>query len=382
MGIFPALVIPLTQVLGLQVADVVALSFLQFFLFGITSLGWGALGDRIGGLPLLKIMFAGCGFSTIACAWTLESPEYIYYSLGAVGLFTGAYHPVGMGLISRTATRVNQSMGYVAAFGGIGMALAPLLTGIICWVVGPGAAFIFAALLSLIGLILTWGLSSEGPSKPEKATESLVSVNPAGLATFLFATVFAGIIATGSALVFPSFLELGAEGFHRQFTNMFSVNLPSNPFFLSIVSVIQLIGVTGQLTGGLIGEKYGPKISYVLCHCVCLVVAFLMSLVSGFSLIILSAFYFFFLLGNQSMENTILAGIVPRRFQHSIFGVKYVLYFGVGSVAVKLMSHIQSEWGVQASFAGLGIISVILVSILAVFLIVDKKSPCKPIFKA
>ncbi len=72
------------------------------------------------------------------------------------------------------------------------------------------------------------------------------------------------------------------------------------------------------------------------------------------------------------MENTILASIVPRHLQHSAFGIKYILYFGVGSVSVKLMSWMQSVWGMGSSFVGLGIISILLVLTLIAFLVYQK----------
>ena len=376
MGIFPALVIPLTDVLKLSVADVVALSFLQFLFFGVTSLGWGALGDRVGGVPLLKVMFAGCSFSTMLCAWVLDSSVYLYYALGSVGIFTGIYHPIGMGLISRSAVKLNLAMGYVAAFGGIGMALAPFLTGVICWILGPRYPFIFAAILSATGLILCRGLHNKDEHTESASKNSLRDINPAPLITLLISMILAGMVATGSTVVFPAFLELGAKDFQSYFRDIFP-QLPSNAFFMTIVSIIQLIGVGGQLTGGIMGQKYGPKISYVICHVICMFLSFFMSAVTGYHLIILSCVYFFFLLGNQSMENSILAGTVPKSFQHSIFGFKYILYFGVGSLSVKFMSWIQSTYGVHYSFAGLGIISGLLVISLLVFCFTDRKTVAK-----
>lgn len=371
MGIFPALVIPLTDALKLSVADVLALSFLQFLFFGVTSVAWGALGDRVGGVPLLKVMFAGCSLSTIACAWFLGSSSHLYYALGSVGIFTGIYHPIGMGLISRSAPKLNLAMGYVAAFGGLGMALAPFITGVICWTMGPGYPFIFAAILSATGLILCRGLQDQGEHPTVASKHSPNGIKYMPLITLLVSMVLAGMVATGSTVVFPAFLELGAKDFQSYFLGIFP-HLPSNAFFMSIVSVIQLIGVVGQLSGGIIGQKYGPKISYVTCHAVCMFLSFLMSAVSGYQLIMLSSVYFFFLLGNQSMENAILAGTVPKRFQHSIFGLKYILYFGVGSFSVKFMSWVQSTYGIHYSFAGLGIISGLLVISLLLFCLVDR----------
>jgi MFS family permease len=50
MLIFPALVLPLMQRYGMDLAAVLALSFWMYLLFGITALPWGLLSDRIGAL--------------------------------------------------------------------------------------------------------------------------------------------------------------------------------------------------------------------------------------------------------------------------------------------------------------------------------------------
>ena len=44
--------------------------------------------------------------------------------------------------------------------------------------------------------------------------------------------------------------------------------------------------------------------------------------------------YFFFLLGMQPMENTLVARLSPPAFKHSAYGAKFVLTFGIGSLAV------------------------------------------------
>ena len=331
MGLFPALVLPLAEIMHLPVPQIVELSFLQYLLFGLSALAWGVLGDRLGGIPVMKLMFFGCGISGCACAWQLDSPGALSICLGALGLFAGIYHPIGMGLISRSMIRVNLAMGYVAAFGGLGMAAAPFVTGVINWSLGARSAFLFASGLSFLGLALTYLLN---PKENILSSERIGSLSPkisVSFIIFLAAMVFAGIIATGSSLIFPAYFELRSTQLISAVSEFFHVNFSSNLFSTMITSTIYLIGVVGQLTGGLVGERFGARGSYVFFHFVCLVVSFVMSMTYGVPLIFVASLYFFFLLGNQSMENTILASIVPKHLQHSAFGLKYhtVLRSGV-----------------------------------------------------
>ncbi|MGD8470741.1 MAG: hypothetical protein PVJ82_05075, partial [Desulfobacteraceae bacterium] len=60
--------------------------------------------------------------------------------------------------------------------------------------------------------------------------------------------------------------------------------------------------------------------------------------------------FFFFLLGMQPIENTLIARFAPKRFHHSAFGAKFVLTFGVGALAVKMVAAIESAYDVKTIF--------------------------------
>ncbi len=122
--VFPALVLPLAGILKMDLAQVLQLSFLQFLLFGVSALPWGIAADRWGGRPLMILMFLGAGMSGFAAAFWIEDPVRLSLSLGALGLFSGIYHPIGMGLISKGVKRLNVAMGYNAMFGGLGLVVA------------------------------------------------------------------------------------------------------------------------------------------------------------------------------------------------------------------------------------------------------------------
>ena len=68
MLVFPAVVLPLTEVLGMQMTGVLAMSFWMYLLFGLTALPWGLAADRWGAGPLMGIFYAGAGLAGIATA--------------------------------------------------------------------------------------------------------------------------------------------------------------------------------------------------------------------------------------------------------------------------------------------------------------------------
>ncbi len=127
MLVFPAIVLPLTVYLQVDMATVLGLSFWMYLLFGCTALPWGMIADRwsAGPLMLMRIYYAGAGISAFTAALCLNRPFALTIALAAIGLFSGIYHPIGLGIISKEIKRVSVGMGYNGMFGNLGLASAP-----------------------------------------------------------------------------------------------------------------------------------------------------------------------------------------------------------------------------------------------------------------
>jgi len=361
MLVFPAVVLPLAANLHLGMAQVLGLSFWMYLLFGLTALPWGLAADRWGGKPLMFLMFGGSGLSGLAAAYFTESPAALACALGGLGLFSGIYHPIGLGLISKGVERLSVAMGYNAVFGGLGLALAPLVAGILNWLSGPKAAFLFLGLLNLAGLILmVWlPLEDSGPTK-----EIVAKDNNGMLGAFLIllvAMMLGGIAYRGSTLILPAYIELESGGLFDALSNFWGNPLPTNLLATGITSIIFVVGMVGQYVGGHVGERFEPRFVYLGFHTICVPAALLLAFAQNLELIGLALVYFFFLLGMQPAENTLVARLTPRRLHHSAFGMKFILTFGVGAFAVKMVQWIDSRQGIEAVFLALGAVSFVLV---------------------
>ena len=149
--------------------------------------------------------------------------------------------------------------------------------------------------------------------------------------------------------------------------------LSSNLVATTVTSFVFLVGTVGQYIGGRVAERFEPKYCYLLFHAVTVPAAFLMAIAWDLPLVFLALVYFFFLLGMQPIENTLVARFTPKRLHHSAFGTKFVLTFGVGSLAVKMAGAIKMTWGIEAVFPALGMVSVFLVGVI--LLLIKKTSP-------
>jgi len=367
MLVFPSLVLPLTGVLDMSMPQVLDLSFWQFLLFGVTALPWGIVADRLGGRPLMILMFLGVGMSGLTAGWWIASPVGLAVSLAGIGLFSGIYHPIGMGLISKSMSNISMAMGYNAMCGGLGLVAAPLATGFINWMWGPGAAFLVLGGLNLAGVGLM-AFCPIGEVAPHRQKDTQTNGGLGAFMILLVAMMLAGVAYTGSSVILTAYLELRSPGVLESVSSLLGKGISGNLLATVTTSFVYIIGATGQYMGGRLGQRYDTTYLYLTFHLVCLPAAFAIALAHNMALVAFASVYFFFLLGSQPPENTLVARLTPRRLHHSAYGLKFVLTFGVGALAVRAMSWIDATWGLSATFVFLGLVSVGLISSIFVLI--------------
>lgn len=371
MLFFPALVLPLTQHLQMGMPQVLGLSFWMYLLFGLTALPWGLASDRLGSKPMLVLFFGGAGLSGLAASFWLESPAAFSLALAGLGLFSGIYHPAGLGLISKGVSRVSMGMGINGMFGNLGLALGPLSAGLLNWLWGPAAAYLGLGLLNLAGAVLLLLLPVQEPGDGQ-AGQGESQGHLKAFLILLVAMMLGGLAYRGATVVLPAYLELKTpqltDALGQAAAAVFPQGASANLVATAITSAIFLLGIGAQYLGGRAGERYDPRWGYFVCHGLALPAALLMALASELGLVLAAMFYLFFLLGMQPLENTLVARLSPVSFRHSAYGAKFVLTFGIGAVAVELAGWAQGIWGLESVFVGLGLVSACLVATIVLLI--------------
>jgi hypothetical protein len=364
MLVFPAVVLPLAARLKMDMAYVLDLSFWMYCLFGITALPWGMIADRWGSKSLFLIYYLGAGLSGLAAAAWIDHPLRFSLALAMIGLFSGIYHPIGLGMISKEIKRINLGMAYNGMFGNLGLASAPLLTGVLNWLWGPSAAYICLGVLNLLGV----GLILVLPSMEDHSSGSKSSGNGNGLlAAFLIllvAMMLGGVVYRGATVILPAYFELKNQVIFQWLSSVAGGALSKNLVATAFVSFIYIAGMLGQYTGGQVAERFDLRICYFTFHAITIPAAIFMAFAVDLPLVFLALIYFFFLLGMQPIENTLMAKFTPKKFHHSAFGSKFILTFGVGALAIKMIKAIETAFSIETVFYALGLTSIILVSVI------------------
>src|SRR2546426_7590661 len=92
--------------------------------YGLGAVPFGFLADGRAPNRLLLLCASGIAGSMAAVAASPSVPV-LTASLGALGLFSSAYHPTGLSVISRTVTEQGRGMGWHGMGGSLGIAAGP-----------------------------------------------------------------------------------------------------------------------------------------------------------------------------------------------------------------------------------------------------------------
>lgn len=376
--VFPAVTMPLVADLGIPLEDVVKLSFLMYLSFGVFALPVGLIVDRWRAHMLLVIgvFLMGTG---LLLAGLFPSPKLFYVSLGVVGIGASVYHPAGMALISRTIRRRGYALGINGVWGNLGIASAPLTTGLLTWLFGWQQTFIILGAVGVLTSILL--------AIPRVDERSVETSRPAAGAEgrelvgyFLImcaALVFGGLAYRGNMLLLPAYFELKTH-FFNDFISAFAFLRTTGTQTLSatvLTSLVLLAGIFGQVIGGRLADRIDLRRAYLLVHGLSLPFLFCMAFASDYLLAVCAAGYVTFSLGMQPVENSLIAALTPERWRSTSYAIKFILNFGVGSTVVYLIAPIKHAFSLETVYIFLSGVTLLLVTSTIVLLIASRRLP-------
>ncbi len=362
MLMFPSLALWVHKDFEMSLSDTLNLGFTMYLLFGFVSLPMGLLADRFGHKPLLVIMFLGLGGASIVAGFS-QSPFTFGVALSAVGFFAAIYHPVGIGLISKTCQQRGRALGNNGVWGNLGIGLAPLCAGLgayfldwrsVYWGVG--------VVVSVVGIVL-WRLPIvETPlSRESEAKPGALGRRLSYFVLMLAAMCLLGLCYRGTVVSLPGYFEDRVHFLSRllQWDSPVTVSASHSFGTTLLVSGIYLFGILGQMTGGRLADRLDLRVAYLLFHLCALPFMVVMAVAQEVPLFLVTMGYLFFSLGMQPIENSLVARLTPNHLRSLAYGLKFILVLGMGAFSVKIvhwvLNHRSAEWvyWIQSGLIGL-----------------------------
>lgn len=381
--LFPALAIPLVLALNMDLTDVLKLSFLMYLLYGVGALPWGFFADRYGSSKSLVIFFIGTGIGSILTSLS-SSPGTLIFTLAAIGFFSSISHPAGLGLISVGMRNRGAALGINGMAGNLGLVSAPFIAGLLNWLVGWELTFLLVGIISIIfGIVTALVNIDETPIQDTQATKASGPTNNSHYIKYFLilcgAMTLAGFSYRMNSIILPAYLEFKA-GFLWNYLKGFDLSNIQGAKTMAatlLVSFVYIISTLGQLVAGKLADRYDLRWLYFGFHATSIPFVVLMGIVDQQLLIIAASLYVFFALGMQPIENSLVAKYTPNRWRSTSYGIKFILTFGVSSLAVYVVSWIKGAYNLETVYFTCGTIVCALV-LLVLFLIWSSRgTTCK-----
>ena len=315
-------------------SEVITYALLGKILFGVLAPISGWLSDKFGYTNMMIVYFLGTGAASILLGLANTKLELLIFFtfLGALG---SIYHPTGIPWIIKSVKNQGTALGINGVFGSLGPAISGLITGIFIDQLGWRAAFFIPATFSIImGLLLLLlkykkiilNCNNEDDNDVIKSSKNTVNK----LLLLCTIMIFASIIFNAIQAVIPSLVNN-----YTLNDNMVEVG--------GIISLIYLASGLIQLLSGKMSDKYNAESIYLLCLIVqtavllCFIIA-----TDPNAILILAALISISNASYIPVENVLIARYSPKKWLGTMFGIKFIINYGVGSLGLTIVSSLYS----------------------------------------
>lgn len=350
---------------GLTHGEAVTLVVLGNVLFGVTAPLAGWLGDRWSSTGMMALFFIGTGVGMMACGLA-SGPAMITVCLAVTGLFASIYHPVGIAWLVRNAVKRGTVLGLNGLFGAAGPAVAALSAGLLTEAFGwrsaflvPGAVMIFTGVLFL--LLLFKGLIED--SKEDRRTDPPASREDRVRA---FLVLMVTMVCVG--LIY----QATQAGLPKVFSErLIGVNGEGILGASMAVAAVYLVASLLQVPAGYLADRYPLRTIYILTFLLQVPVLMLAAFLGGGMLMLVAVVMVSANLGALPAENALIARYTPVGWRGFVFGLKFILAFGLcGGLGVG-MEGLLYDWSggfswlftVLAALAAMGAVAGLLLPV-------------------
>ena len=142
-----------------------------------------------------------------------------------------------------------------------------------------------------------------------------------------------------------------------------------------LASLVLAFGTAAMYVLGNAADKADKFRIYALLFAVVVPALALIGLTDGFPLLMASIVFAAFYFPSQPIENTILGTCMPPRFTSYLFGMKFGLAFGLGSLGAVTAGYVTEHRGTAALFLILATVAVISFGLTFTASVLSRRMP-------
>ena len=349
MLIFPTVVLALSRDLNRPYAELLPLALGGFIAFGVLGLPAGWLGDRWSRYKMLTVFFFGLGGALILTGFATETWQ-IAAGLTVLGMFAAIYHPVATAMIVADPKVMGRVLGWNGLYGNLGLAFAAVVSGFLMDYYGWRTAFFVPGAICIAAGIgwLMW--VADPGAIPKTGRRAALHVDTRTMyriiLVLLIATSCGGLIFNATTISMP-------KVFDERLTALTSTSLGIG----LLVSMVYTIAAFAQVIIGPMIDKHDLRTLLVPVSICQVILLFAASQLDGWALLIVAVMMMFSVFGQIPLNDAIVGRYTPDEYRSRVFAVRYLVTFGVASMAVPMISHFHKTSGFRSVFLLLGVLA-------------------------
>lgn len=363
LAILPVAAIPIQTAWSLTDPQAIVLGTAMYALLGLATVPFGWLGDVWPRPALMTLCLTGSAISAIAAGCS-SGPLTLTMSLGCLGLFSAAYHPVGLAMVADYADRAGMAYARNGVWGNVGGGIAAVTTALLANAIHWRMAFILPAVCLLAVAVRYHRLNAAGcDPKIETQAEShspvglsfLLAIGATLLAFLVLASIYDGFIAGAVTYTLPRLLEDRA--------------VPGSSLLLvgGATSLILTLGSFAQLISGWTVERVGVKPLLLILFAGQATVLFTASHATGPLLVILMMTFYALLYAWFPITALLISTHVPANLRSRILSLEYLASLGASAATIPVVAWLYAngmtaddQLQIAAALAVLVLVSVVL----------------------
>ena len=353
---------------GLSYEEIIVYGTLGVILFGAAAPLAGWLADKYSRAILITIYPFGLSLGAMLAAFS-SSTEMLGISLGVVGFFAAIYHPVGIAMITKRPGKVGLRLGINGVWGNMGVALAPILTGLLIAFADWRLGFIIPALMCLsFGISQLFAFIELDETRPQTAkmkNNKSVSVLTEGWQTVLLCL---SIVTLSGGFIFGSLTFLIPRIFE---VNMLQI---SNDVAITglLAGLVYAIASFSQIGTGWLVDKVPPKFVLSAMGLGQLIFIYIASQSSDYGLLFIMLAAMIFVFGQVPITDVILVKYVKDSWRGRVLSIKFMVNLSAGASVLPITSILLKN-GYDFSFV-LQCLALLSVSVIISGLFLPNKT--------
>jgi MFS family permease len=285
---------------------------------------------------MLTVFFVGIGLASILTGFA-QSLLQIGLGLALIGIFASIYHPVGIAMVIEGGGKVGWRLGVNGLWGNMGVAAAPLVTGLILVQFDWRMAFIIPGSVSiLIGLGFLGFVRGVDVRSPEatRQEKELIGFAPGwqrALVSLALVTAAGGFVFGAMTFLIPRLFEVRMQGITADIA-----------VTGTLASIIYAVAAFAQLVVGRAIDKRSIKNVLIFIAAGQPLLLFLMAMQTDYALFAVSLLAMGFVFGQIPITDAVLSQYVPDQWRAKVLSIKFLINLVIGALALMTARYLLS----------------------------------------